>query len=61
MVFLLLVVGLFLFLFHGIGFLILNGIFLGLLEGITLLFSGLIGFIVIGLTISWLLVTTHKL
>lgn len=60
MVFLLLVIGLFLFLFHGLGFLIFNMALLGLLEVLGMLFTGMIGFVIVGLVISWALVSIHK-
>lgn len=57
---LLLMVGLIAFLTTGIGYLIINTVILGLLEVFAALFAGLIGFIILGLVISWVLVSFNK-
>lgn len=56
MMFLLLIAGLFLFMFHGLGFLLLNGVLLIGLEILGVLFSGILGFILLGLCIKLLIV-----
>ena len=50
MMVLLLIVGIFLFMFHGLGFLLLG------LEVLGVLFSGILGFILLGLCIKLLIV-----
>jgi len=56
----LLILGLILFITHGIGLLMLNYILLGLIELFAFLFSGVIGFVVLGLCIAYVLKTINK-
>lgn len=60
MVILLLIIGVIGFIWYGMGFFMLNLIALGLIEVVGILFSGVIGFVVLGLIISWTLASTHK-
>lgn len=57
---LLLIIGAFLFITTGIGYVIVNVVLLGILELFAGLFAGLIGFIILGLLISWVLVSFNK-
>jgi hypothetical protein len=60
MTILLILIGAITFVSSGIGFLLINSILLGLLEVMAMLFSGLIGFIILGLVISWILTSFNK-
>lgn len=48
--------GVIVFLYHGLGFLLLNTVILGLLELLGLVFSGILGFIVLAFFIKLVLV-----
>jgi len=52
---LLMIIGFILFVTTGLGYVIFGYIFMGILEVGAALFSGLIGFILLGLVISWIL------
>lgn len=57
---LLAIIGLTIFVTTGFGYLLFNVVILGLLEIGAVLFSGLIGFIILGLVISWVLASFNK-
>lgn len=57
---LLLVIGIILCLTTGIGYILINVVILGIIEIIAALFTGLIGFIILGLLISWILSSFNK-